>query len=95
MRSTGRPSTAGTPKSPGTHASSPVFRLTCNDFNEPPKLDGMADIPKGGLIERWSAELQRRSMERGVFCSLDDLTTALEDLDQDADRARRRTHSGR
>jgi hypothetical protein len=55
----------------------------------------MADIPKGGLIERWSAELQRRSMERGVFCSLDDLTTALEDLDQDADRARRRTHSGR
>jgi len=28
--------------------------------------------------ERWLAELQRRCLERGVFCSLDELTTALE-----------------
>jgi len=28
---------------------------------------------------RWFAELQRRCLERGVFCSLDELTTALED----------------
>ena len=30
-------------------------------------------------IERWLAELQRRCLERGVFCSLDQLTTALEE----------------
>jgi transposase len=30
-------------------------------------------------VERWLAELQRRCLDRGVFCSLDDLTTALED----------------
>ena len=30
-------------------------------------------------VERWLAELQRRCLQRGVFCSLDDLTTALED----------------
>jgi transposase len=30
-------------------------------------------------VERWFAELQRRCIERGVFCSLDELTTALED----------------
>ena len=30
-------------------------------------------------IERWFAELQRRCLDRGVFCSLDELTTALED----------------
>jgi hypothetical protein len=30
-------------------------------------------------IERWFAELQRRCPERGVFCSLDELTTALEE----------------
>jgi len=30
-------------------------------------------------VERWLAELQRRCLERGVFCSLDQLTTALED----------------
>ncbi len=30
-------------------------------------------------VERWLAELQRRCLERGVFCSLDKLTTALED----------------
>jgi transposase len=29
-------------------------------------------------VERWFAELQRRCLQRGVFCSLDDLTTALE-----------------
>ena len=29
-------------------------------------------------VERWFAELQRRCLDRGVFCSLDDLTTALE-----------------
>src|SRR5712691_5010862 len=28
--------------------------------------------------ERWFAELQRRCLERGVYCSLDELTTALE-----------------
>jgi transposase len=28
--------------------------------------------------ERWSAELQRRCLDRSVFCSLDELTTALE-----------------
>jgi transposase len=30
-------------------------------------------------VERWLAELQRRCLERGVFCSLDELTTALDD----------------
>jgi transposase len=30
-------------------------------------------------VERWFAELQRRCLDRGVFCSLDDLTTALEE----------------
>jgi transposase len=30
-------------------------------------------------VERWFAELQRRCLNRGVFCSLDELTTALED----------------
>jgi hypothetical protein len=29
-------------------------------------------------VERWFAELQRRSLDRGVFCSLDELTNALE-----------------
>ena len=29
-------------------------------------------------VERWFAELQRRCLERGVFCSLDELTTTLE-----------------
>src|SRR5262249_50869464 len=29
-------------------------------------------------VERWFAELQRRCLERGVFCSLDELTPALE-----------------
>jgi transposase len=29
--------------------------------------------------ERWFAELQRRCLDRGVLCSLDELTTALED----------------
>ncbi len=29
-------------------------------------------------VERWLAELQRRCLERGVFCSLQELTTALE-----------------
>ncbi|MGH3405886.1 MAG: IS630 family transposase [Streptosporangiaceae bacterium] len=28
-------------------------------------------------VERWFAEIQRRCLDRGVFCSLDDLTTAL------------------
>ena len=30
-------------------------------------------------VERWLAELQRRCLERGVFCSLDALTSALEE----------------
>jgi transposase len=30
-------------------------------------------------VERWFAELQRRCLERGTFCSLGELTTALED----------------
>ena len=30
-------------------------------------------------VERWLAELQRRCLERGVFCSLDELTTALQE----------------
>jgi transposase len=30
-------------------------------------------------VERWLAELQRRCLERGVFCSLHELTTALEE----------------
>jgi hypothetical protein len=29
--------------------------------------------------ERWFAELQRRCLDRGVFCSLDDLKTALDE----------------
>jgi transposase len=30
-------------------------------------------------VERWFAELQRRCLDRGVFCSLDELTIALEE----------------
>ncbi len=30
-------------------------------------------------VERWFAELQRRCLDRGVFCSLDELTTALDE----------------
>jgi transposase len=30
-------------------------------------------------VERWFAELQRRCLERGVFCSLEDLTAALQE----------------
>src|SRR6266536_1060334 len=30
-------------------------------------------------VERWLAELQRRCLERGVFCSLEELMTALEE----------------
>jgi transposase len=30
-------------------------------------------------VERWFAELQRRCLDRGVFCSLDELTAALEE----------------
>ena len=30
-------------------------------------------------VERWLAELQRRCLERGVFCSLGELTSALEE----------------
>ena len=30
-------------------------------------------------VERWLAELQRRCLERGVFCSLDELTSTLEE----------------
>ena len=30
-------------------------------------------------VERWFAELQRRCLDRGVFCSLGELTTALQD----------------
>jgi transposase len=30
-------------------------------------------------VVRWLAELQRRCLERGVFCSLDELTSALEE----------------
>jgi hypothetical protein len=30
-------------------------------------------------VERWLAELQPRCLERGVFCSLDELTCALEE----------------
>ena len=30
-------------------------------------------------VERWLAELQRRCLERGAFCSLDQLTSALEE----------------
>jgi transposase len=41
-------------------------------------------------VERWFAELQRRCLDRGVFCSLDQLTTALEDwIKIWNDRARR------
>src|SRR6266851_362729 len=29
-------------------------------------------------VERWLAELQRRRLDRGVFCSIDELTSALE-----------------
>ena len=29
-------------------------------------------------VERWFAELQRRRLDRGVFCSIDELTSALE-----------------
>lgn len=29
-------------------------------------------------VERWFAELQRRCLERGIFCSLDELTTTLQ-----------------
>jgi len=30
-------------------------------------------------VERWFAEIQRRCLDRGVFCSLEDLTTAIQE----------------
>ena len=30
-------------------------------------------------VERWFAELQRRCLDRGVFCSIEELTSSLED----------------
>jgi len=30
-------------------------------------------------VQRWFAELQRRCLDRGVFCSLDEITTTLEE----------------
>jgi hypothetical protein len=44
--------------------------------NQEPDIKG--DISQGRLIERWFAELQRRRLDRGVFCSIDELTCALE-----------------
>jgi transposase len=40
----------GTPRSPGTHASSPASRATCNDSSEPPEQDTTPDIATTGLI---------------------------------------------
>src|SRR5882724_4024562 len=37
-------------------------------------------------VERWLAELQRRCLERGVFCSLEELMTALEEWTKTADQ---------
>ena len=41
--------------------------------------DIKGDIPQSRLIERWFAELQRRCLERGVSCSAEELTTALQE----------------
>lgn len=30
-------------------------------------------------VERWQAELRRRCLDLGVFCSLDEITNALEE----------------
>ena len=39
-------------------------------------------------VERWFAELRRRCLDRGVFCSLDELTIALEDWIKISNRRR-------
>jgi transposase len=36
-------------------------------------------LPWINQVERWLTHLQRRCLERGVFCSLDELTSALEE----------------
>jgi DDE superfamily endonuclease len=43
-------------------------------------------------VERWLAEWQRRCLERGVFCSLDELTTGARRLDQALERKRPALH---
>jgi DDE superfamily endonuclease len=37
-------------------------------------------------VERWLAELQRRCLERGVFCSLDELNPRTRRVDQPLER---------
>ena len=37
-------------------------------------------------VERWFAEIQRRCPDRGVFCSLEELTIALAGMDQALER---------
>jgi hypothetical protein len=42
--------------------------------------EGTPARQRAGVIrQRWFAELQQRCLDRGVFCSLDELTAALED----------------
>jgi hypothetical protein len=45
--------------------------------NQEPDIKG--DISQGRLMERWFAEIQRRCLDRGVFCSLEALTNALQE----------------
>jgi hypothetical protein len=67
-------------KTQGTHASSPASKSTSTDSPDTPEKTKTLDpAPQGRLIERWFAEIQRRCLDRGVFCSLEDLTTALQE----------------
>ena len=66
-------------KSPGTHASSPVSRLTCNDSNELSKPDRTTDILQGRLIERWFGLLTDKLIRRGVHTSVQALENDIRD----------------
>ncbi|MFD9622054.1 hypothetical protein ACFWB2_33030 [Streptomyces virginiae] len=46
---------------------------------EPSKHSKATGTVKAQQVERWFAELERRCLERGVLCSLDDLKAALEE----------------
>jgi hypothetical protein len=74
------PNADGTPKSPGTHVSSPAFKSTCNASPEPPKQDTPPDpAPEGRLIERWFGLLTDKLIRSGVHTSVQALENDIKD----------------
>jgi hypothetical protein len=67
---------AGTPKSPGTHASSPASKSTSTGSTDTPKKTKTLDpTPQSRLVERWFAELTNRKLRRSAHRSVTELET--------------------